>query len=385
VTTVGRPPFPPVAFASFHADDLPGLLSDHAEVVAHRPHELAPLTLQVGDEAVTYRVAPGGLEVVEGVQSPRTHVRLSSEAWSDFAHELRSAFGLGYGQLADCVVGRLDGLFRWEATLRAAWTGRDPALAEVEPRAPDAPLGEQLAVQGFARVPGVFRADEVATLRAEVTRLTAAARPDDQRSWWARTGDGEDVCCRLLYTDEGSDLITEVVTGDDRLADLVAPTGETVRLAVDRFDGLSVVMKPPGVVEGLADLPWHRDCGLGGHPVICPEFNIGIQLEAATAETGHLEFLPGSHASGWWPTDPHSVDGRPVVAVDTEPGDITIHYGHVLHRAGSPTGVGGRRALYATLVQEHAFDYVGPRQAYNDILFAHSGGEGVLDDRGTAG
>ena len=78
------------------------------------------------------------------------------------------------------------------------------------------------------------------------------------------------------------------------------------------------------------------------------------------------------------------MDGRPVVAVDTEPGDVTIHYGHVLHRAGSPTGEGGRRALYATFVQEHAFDVIGPRQSYNDVLFATADG-GVFDDRGTAG
>lgn len=382
--TVGRPPFAPVDFAAFHADDLPRLLEDHAAVVARRPDDLAPLTLQVADEAVTYRAVPGGVDVVDGVQATRTHIALSPEVWSDFVHERRSAFGLAFASAAECVVGRLDGLSRWEATLRAVWTGLDPALPDAEPVGEDAPLADQLRVNGFARVPAVFRPDEVEVLRAEVTRLTALAQPSDQRSWWARTGAGDEVCCRLLYTDEGSTAIPALVTGDDRLAALLAPTGETVRLAVDRLDGLSVVMKPPGIVEGLADLPWHRDCGLGGHSVMCPEFNVGIQLEGATAETGHLEFLPGSHASGWWPRDPHQVDGRPVVAVDTEPGDVTIHYGHVLHRAGSPTGEGGRRALYATFVQEHAFDYVGLRQSMNDVLFATADG-GVLDDRGTAG
>ncbi|MET0805108.1 MAG: phytanoyl-CoA dioxygenase family protein, partial [Acidimicrobiales bacterium] len=334
MSAVGAPPFAPVELGAFHAHEVPGLLTEHADVLARRPDDLGPLTLSVGEDAVTYRVAPGGVQVVEGVQAPRTHVALSPEAWSDFVHELRSAFGLGFAQLADCRVGRIDGLSRWEATLRAAWVGRDPALPDVEPLAPDAPLADQLAMNGFALVPGVFTPDEVETLRSEVTRLTALARNDDQRSWWARTAEAEEVCCRLLYTEEQSELITEVVTGDDRLADLLAPTGETVRLAVDRFDGLSVVMKPPGVVEGLADLPWHRDCGLGGHSIMCPEFNVGIQLEAASAETGHLEFLPGSHASGWWPLDPHSVDGRPIVEVDTRPGDVTVHYGHVLHRAG---------------------------------------------------
>jgi hypothetical protein len=37
------------------------------------------------------------------------------------------------------------------------------------------------------------------------------------------------------------------------------------------------------VATGLSDLPWHRDCGLGGHPVTCPTLNVGIQLDAATA------------------------------------------------------------------------------------------------------
>ena len=103
------------------------------------------------------------------------------------------------------MVGRLDGLSRWEATLRAAWVGRDPALPDVEPLGPDAPLADQLAMNGFALVPGVFTPDEVETLRSEVSRLTDLARADDQRSWWARTAEGEEVCCRLLYTDEQSD------------------------------------------------------------------------------------------------------------------------------------------------------------------------------------
>src|SRR4030095_5381520 len=93
------------------------------------------------------------------------------------------------------------------------------------------------------------------------------------------------------------------------------------------------------------------------------------QLAAATAAPGQLEFLAGSHASGWWPEDPNDVGDLPVVRVDTEAGDVTVHYGHVLHRAGPPTGAGGRRALYATFVQELAFEYVGPGQAINDVLF----------------
>ncbi len=382
--TVGHPPFEAVDFGAFHADELPGLLEDHAEVLAHRPDDLAPLTIEVDGASVTYRVADGGVEVVDGVQSPRTHVRLSPEAWSDFAHQHRSTFGIDYAGMLECVVGRSDALSRWEPTLRAAWTGQDPALPEVEPCGPDTPLDEQLATQGFAHVPDVFTPDEVEALRAEVDRLTPLARQGDQRSWWARTGDGDEVCCRLLYTEERSEVIPEIVIGDGRLEQLVGSMGESVRVADDRFDGLSVVMKPPGIVEGLADLPWHRDCGLGGHSIMCPLFNVGIQLEAATSDTGQLEFLPGSHASAWWPLDQQAVDGRPTAAIDTQPGDVTIHYGHVLHRAGPPAGAGGRRSLYVTFPQAHAWDYIGPHEAINDVLMGTSE-VGIFDDRGTAG
>ncbi len=365
---IGTPPFPSVDFERFHREDLPGLLEQHAEVIAHRPEGLAPIALAVGGSAVTYRPTADGIEVVAGGDGAHTVVDLTAEGWTDFVHELRSAFGLTYAGLAPCSKGKPEWLMRWEATLRAAWVGRDPS-PPTGGRVDDTPdLASELAVNGFALVPGVFTADEVAAMGDDVERLTALARPDDRRSWWARTADGDAVCCRLLYTGEGSDVIP-AIAGDGRLDALLAPTGETVRLAADRFDGLSVVMKPPRAVEGLADLPWHRDCGLGGHPVMCPEFNVGIQLDAATADTGQLEFLAGSHASGWWPEDPNDVGDLPVVRVDTEPGDVTVHYGHVLHRAGPPAGEGGRRALYATYVQDLAFDYVGPGQAINDVLF----------------
>ena len=79
--TVGRPPFAPVDFGRFHAEDVPVLLEDHAAVVAHRPDELAPLALQVGEAAVTYRIAPDGGEVVEGVARVTTRVGGGPGLW----------------------------------------------------------------------------------------------------------------------------------------------------------------------------------------------------------------------------------------------------------------------------------------------------------------
>jgi ectoine hydroxylase-related dioxygenase (phytanoyl-CoA dioxygenase family) len=127
-----------------------------------------------------------------------------------------------------------------------------------------------------------------------------------------------------------------------------------------------VVIKNAGVVEGLSDLPWHRDCGLGGHPLTCPKLNVGIQLDAASAATGRLLFVPGSWRHSWHRSD---LARAPVVAVDTAPGDVTVHLGDVFHAAPPPAGTGpGRRVLYLTFMPARAFDAIPAGQSYNDVI-----------------
>ncbi len=264
-------------------------------------------------------------------------------------------------------MGGFAALERWEPVLRALLDerplddlpgeeltdadGRPLDLARSFDRDDDPDeMGRFIRKAGYLHVRGVFDDDEIAELSAETERLRAAALPDDGRSWWARTSDGEERCCRLNYANEGSPVIGEVAE-DGRLDRLVGLSGEDVRKAPDRLDGHTVVIKLPDATEGLADLPWHRDCGMGGHPVLCPEFNVGIQLDDATAGSGQLHVLPGSHRSSSMPPASGG-DGRTVVPLDTRAGDVTMHYGHLMHAAPAPSGTGGRRALYCTYVQE---------------------------------
>ena len=149
---------------------------------------------------------------------------------------------------------------------------------------------------------------------------------------------------------------------------LVSPA---LRAATDRSDGHSVVIKHPDVREGLSDLPWHRDCGLGGHPVTCTTLNVGIQLDAATEATGRLHFVPGS-----WRYSCHRSDLARArsVAVDTEPGDVTAHFGDVMHLAPPPTGTDpGRRTLYVTCMPPAAYGAIPPGKSYNDVILARVG------------
>jgi ectoine hydroxylase-related dioxygenase (phytanoyl-CoA dioxygenase family) len=163
---------------------------------------------------------------------------------------------------------------------------------------------------------------------------------------------------------------------DSRFVRIAALGGPDLRDAHDRLDGNGVVIKVPGSAGGLADLPWHRDCGMGGHPVKCPMLNVGIQLDAATPENGQLQLVAGSHLGTSRLPGPRESARLPVTPITTEPGDVTVHFGHTLHAAPPPTdpGATGRKALYLTFVPPVTFDMVGPGQGYNDVLFTRHGG-----------
>jgi hypothetical protein len=216
--------------------------------------------------------------------------------------------------------------------------------------------------------------EEVAALRTDVEAGIAAARPDDRRSWWT-TVDGHEVCNRVNYLNEQSPLIAGL-GADDRFLRIASLGGPDLRDALDRLDGNGVVIKVPGSTGGLADLPWHRDCGMGGHPVKCPMLNVGIQLDPATAANGQLLMIPGSHQGTSRLPGPREADALPVVALSTEPGDVTVHFGHTLHSAPPPTDrrASGRRALYLSFVPPLTFEMVGPGQGYNDVLFTRDAG-----------
>jgi hypothetical protein len=373
--------FAPIDFDEFHRVALPArIATGNGRLAAKDLVGVPPLAVQVPDgSAYTYRPGPATVDVTPGVSDDAgVVVEFSTATWSDYANELRTCFGLLYADLVRFTRGGFDDLARWEPALCALFHGRpiyDPATVDVpddltQSFAIDEPgWPEFFAHAGFVHLRAVFEAAEVDDLAAEVERLVAAARPGDGRSWWATRADGTEVCCRVTYTTLTSERIAAFAT-NDRLRRLRALGPPGLVPTLDCLDGFAAVIKQPGAVDGLADLPWHQDCGLGGHPVLCPGIQIGIQLDAATAAAGQLRFLAGSQATSCHQLRPADEARMPVVAVDTEPGDVTIHDPHALHAAPSPTGTGrGRRALYASFVRPETLAYVGPGRAYNDVLF----------------
>ena len=367
-------------FDRFHREQVPPLLDRNGSLATATAGTLRPIAFRLPDgRAWAYSVGADGLGVRPGDDEAATVVALSEADWSDFVTEARTCFGLLYAGLVSFPRGGFEWLDRWEPALRALYDGRPPydpaAVAGVDLArsfGPDGDLDEMqdhLQEAGFLHVRGLFSRDEIDAIVAEVERLQRAARTDDRNTWWARDRNGDDVCCRLIYAAQASPAVAAFVD-DERLHRLGGLVGDDAVPTIDRLDGVSVVIKNPSVVEGLSDLPWHRDCGLGGHPVLCPTVLIGIQLDPANRETGQLQFLAGSHRTTGSPPAPGTESDLPIVGIDAEPGDVTAHLGHVLHVAPPPEGGGAcRRTMYVSYSPRRILDDIPEGQGYNDVLF----------------
>lgn len=380
---------PPLDFDDVHRRLVPARLpTDVGRAAARDVRDVPPLAFRLTDGR-TSRFVPtaDGLRLDAG-DDAATVVVLDEPAWQDFATEVATGAGLLYGNRLRFAAGDAAGLERWEPALRALYGGRriiDPTRPELRDRdgAPldlgrrftlddaQAELAHFLAEAGFVHVRQVFTPGEIARLVAIVEERQALARPGDGRSWWATRRDGTQVLCRLIYLGLAVPEIA-ALAADPRILRLAALAGEPLVPVRDRCDGQTVVLKNADVVDGLSDLPWHRDCGLGGHPITCPKLNIGVQLDAASAATGRLLFVPGSARGSCHRA---ALDRAPVVAVDTAPGDCTVHLGDVFHAAPPPTGAGpGRRALYVSCLPPRALAAIPAGKGYNDTIRARYGG-----------
>jgi Phytanoyl-CoA dioxygenase (PhyH) len=380
---------PIVDFDAFHRSELPArLTSSRGREAAADVRGVAGLALALPDgSAYTYVAARDVIEIAPGAEPAAAVVELSPRAWSDLEQEVRTVPALIYGGEIRFVRGQPALLRRWQPALRALYRDMpifDPARVNLsdERGRPldlhntfqlDDPADEMAHFfrrAGFLHLRGVFSAAEIAALRTAVDELQAAARPGDDRSWWAKDSTGRQVLCRLVYTGLRSRRIAALVD-DPRLRRITALSGFDLRPAIDRQEGQAVVIKNPGIVEGLSDLPWHQDCGLGGHPITCPGVAVGIQLEAATPESGQLHFVAATHGASCHPFQDADLPRLPHVALATAAGDCTLHIKDIMHAAPPPSGSGaGRRTLYVSYLSPRAFAHIGPGEAYNDIVRA---------------
>ncbi|HUR12991.1 MAG TPA: phytanoyl-CoA dioxygenase family protein [Mycobacteriales bacterium] len=358
---------------------LPATTTDPALLAAAARGLDGALTFVVDDRAVTFRATEGTVVADEGTPDGDVLVRLERGAWDDLVSQVRTPVNLHLSGDLAYDKGGFGDLAAWEVALRYLLTGvppYDPARTDLRGRDPrasytlaagDTELREQLHTMGYLHVRGVFTADEVAAANAEVDRLAALAVPGDERSWWVTDEDDQERLCRLVYASLRSELLAGL-QDDPRISRLGHLLDPALRLAPDRMEGTAVLIKVPGKTQGLSNIPWHQDCGMGGHGIFCPSVSIGVQLTGSSPDTGNLLMVPGSHGQAL-AVDWHSrLADAPVIEVDTAPGDVTVHVQDVMHASPRPKSVGGRRTMYVTFYPATLWDHIGPGEAYNDLV-----------------
>ena len=341
------------SFDDTHTITLPKrLAAGWGARAARQTHALTPLALRLPDgRGYVYEPNESGIEILPGEEA-ETVVELAESDWSGLFESTETVFGLIMAGRARILAGRVEDFVGWQTALRMLYEelpAYDPDAPlhggdgrEIDPgrsfRADDDPIemADFLRVTGYIHVRELLSPDEVSGLREAAETARAAAREDDGQSWWSTHQDGRRLLTRVLNA--GTDPRMKALPTDPRLLRIVGLSD--YELEPTETEGVSVLFKQSGMVfDGKADQPWHRDCGLGGHKLMCPLMNGSLFLSEGNRETGELRFLPGS-----WQTAGCLIDEQDFelgIAVETRPGDFTLHYGDGLHAGTPPTSVDG--------------------------------------------
>jgi len=346
----------PLDFHRYHRDELPPLLrGGRGALAAKGARRLGSLAFRLpGGDAYTYRPRAEGMDVVAGDAEADTVIELAPELWENLVRERDAAAGLLYGGRAKCLRGSALRWVAWEPALRAIWSGRpvydaddvqlrDRAGAPLDPAATFTLASDRedmahfLRTAGYLFVRGVFAEGEIAAFRAEAAVLAGEARKGDKLSWWGKDAAGAETLTRV--TRAAAKPALRGLPRDPRLVALKDLADEELehRAPPSAEEGVSVIWKRPRMSEGLGDLPWHRDCGMGGHALMCPTLIASVFLTPSTPETGELRMLPGSWQCGCGPVDARDPRAPRGASFAAAPGDVSLHYGDTMHAAPPPT------------------------------------------------
>jgi hypothetical protein len=263
---------------------------------------------------------------------------------------------------ARVTSGIVDDFVAWEPVLRCLLDGRpvfEPGTIDFRDRDGEpldlhrsftldddpAEIGQFLAEAGYLHLEDVFTEAEMAAVSAELDDAMAAAERDDGASWWAKTSDGEWYASRILGFNLKSPALREVL-GSDRFARIGTFTDDTYQQRdPDVGDSAEGLLKKIGVVEGISDVSWHKDCSLGGHSRGCCRLTTGISITGASRENGELGVVAGSHRANIAHLGVVGLD-LPKIPLPTRTGDVTVHCSCTLHMSRPPVSA-ERRVAYS--------------------------------------
>ncbi len=341
-----------VGTVAFFDAELPALIAARGDLAAAGARELGvePFTVVAPSGTWTLALTPRGFTVERG-DTGNAMVRLRDDDVADIVDDLKTPMTLLTGGTLEMARGDLGDFLDWWVVLRSLIDGRavhtrgdvdfvDRFGAPLDldraftPADDDADIANFLAQAGFLHLRGWFDPAVMTQIAADMDRALPTYTRDDGRSWWAKTGNGADRCVRMQYFHEHSPATLQLLGGDafariGRLTD----DGYVARAAGNRIEAL---VKPIGVVEGISDVPWHKDCSLGMHSYTCCGLTVGISVTGADARSGQLRVVAGSHRALVQPAFVRRDSDLPVVDLPTATGDATVHCSCTLHMAQPP-------------------------------------------------
>lgn len=351
--------------ALFFGETLPAQLDAHQHLIAPGADELdlSDFCIEVDDQPWTLSwkedrcvVAPGG--------NGSARVRLTNDQLSDVVNDQSTPIALMSNALLDMPEGGLPDFLNWWMVLRSALDGRRIHAAgdigfstnmrkSFTLEDTDEEMRGFLEEAGYLHIKGFFSEEEMAAVASDFDTAAPHYEKGDVQAWHATTHDDVEHLVRMEGFDRYSETAVELINRDRflRIAGIPGCGHETIR---EPGNLISALHKPIGVVKGISDLPWHKDCSLGRHSYECCNLVVGISIDGANAECGQLRVVPGSHRALMWPAPciQPGLDLQPI-ELPTETGDVTVHLSCTLHMSDSPVKR-TRKVLYTGFGQAAA-------------------------------
>jgi hypothetical protein len=350
----------------FFADDLPARIDEHAGAIIPALAFIRPRPLEIEIEGEPWTLtADDARVVIERGARPdaKARVKLGREQLADLVDDQQTVMSLWASGALDQRAGTVGHLLDWWLVLRAAldgtpiYTPGSVALDDPEGRPLDlnrafradddpAEMRHFLETAGFLHIEGLFDESEMDAISADMDRAVPTYRDGDGRSWWARTAEGDSRLVRMQGFDRESDG-ARAITEDARFLDLASIAGAGHRFGTKRASNkIEALFKPIGVTEGISDIPWHKDCGIGRHSYECCGLTVGISVTGADEVSGQLWVIAGSHRALVW-SGLHQPDlDLPEIPLPTRTGDVTLHLSCTMHMAQPPVER-ERRVMYS--------------------------------------
>jgi hypothetical protein len=347
-----------IAIAEFFDEELPALARERSDLAVPGAVELgvAPFTLACPAGEWTLRIDGDRVDVRRGDEGTG-RVFLSDDEVGKLVNDLITPMTLVASAGQHVERGDHGNFLDWWVVLRSLIDGRPAHTAgSIDFRAADgAPLDLDrsftpeddddeiatfLAEAGHLHLAGWFAPAEMDAVNAEMDAAFPHYTPDDGRSWWAETADGTQRAVRLQRFEEHSPTFAGLLT-DERFLRIGRLTGDDFEART----GGEALEKPIGVVKGISDLMWHKDCALGMHSYRCCGLTVGISVTGAGEGSGQLAVVPGSHRALIQPGFYRKTWGLPVRDLPTSTGDVTVHCSCTFHMSHAPV-TAERRVIY---------------------------------------